>query len=119
MFKNQKRFPELVDPLLRGEYPERALNQAVAVAAMCLQEDPLVRPMMADVVLALNALAAGCEDNVGRSSPSFRLSLRNDEQIQEHQQKTDADSDAERRHAVAQAIQWGSSNSRNSKHSQT
>ncbi|KAM0953696.1 putative protein kinase RLK-Pelle-RLCK-VIIa-1 family [Dioscorea sansibarensis] len=119
MFKNQKRFPELVDPLLRGEYPERALNQAVAVAAMCLQEDPLVRPMTADVVLALNALAAGCEDNVGRSSPSFRLSLRNEEQIQEHQQKTDEDSDAERRHAVAQAIQWGSSNSRNSKHSQT
>lgn len=118
MFKDQKRFPELVDPLLRGEYPGRALNQAVAVAAMCLQEDPLVRPMMADVVMALNVLATGCEDNVGRSSPSFRLSLQNEEQIQE-QQMTDYDSDAERRHAVAQAIRWGSSNSRNSKHLQT
>ncbi|KAJ0979338.1 hypothetical protein J5N97_014812 [Dioscorea zingiberensis] len=119
MFKDQKRFPELVDPLLQGEYPPRALNQAVAVAAMCLQEDALVRPMMADVVLALNVLAVASEDDEGRSSPSFRLSLQNEEQIREHQRKLDEYSDAERQRAVAQAIQWGSSNSRNSKNLQT
>uniref|UniRef100_A0A453GYK2 non-specific serine/threonine protein kinase n=2 Tax=Aegilops tauschii subsp. strangulata TaxID=200361 RepID=A0A453GYK2_AEGTS len=37
MFKDSKRYRELADPLLRGDFPERDLNQAVAVAAMCLQ----------------------------------------------------------------------------------
>ncbi|KAF2292633.1 hypothetical protein GH714_026140 [Hevea brasiliensis] len=54
VFKDPNRYPELADPLLRGEFPVRALNQAVAVAAMCLQEEAGVRPLMSDVVRALS-----------------------------------------------------------------
>lgn len=35
----------------------KALNQAVGVAAMCLQEEASVRPLIADVVMALSFLA--------------------------------------------------------------
>ncbi|XP_042403313.1 probable serine/threonine-protein kinase PBL26 [Zingiber officinale] len=56
LLKDQKRFPELVDPLLQGDYPAKGLGQAAAVAAMCLQEEPSVRPLMTDVVVALSFL---------------------------------------------------------------
>ncbi|CAL9046360.1 unnamed protein product [Musa acuminata subsp. burmannicoides] len=56
MFRDQKRFPELVDPLLRGDYPAKGLSQAIAVAAMCLQEEASVRPLMTDVVMSLSFL---------------------------------------------------------------
>ncbi|CAL9051563.1 unnamed protein product [Musa banksii] len=56
MFRDQKRFHELVDPLLQGDYPAKGLSQAVAVAAMCLQEEASVRPLMADVVMTLSFL---------------------------------------------------------------
>lgn len=59
MFKDQKRFPELVDPLLKCAHPVIGLNQAVGVAAMCLQEEASVRPFMADVVIALSFLTEG------------------------------------------------------------
>ncbi|ESQ37130.1 hypothetical protein EUTSA_v10002860mg [Eutrema salsugineum] len=56
IFRDPSRFPQLADSLLRGEFPEKSLNQAVAVAAMCLQEEPTVRPLMSDVVTALSFL---------------------------------------------------------------
>ncbi|XP_074586656.1 putative serine/threonine-protein kinase PBL25 [Curcuma longa] len=55
-FKDQKRFKELVDPLLKEDYPANGLSQAVAVAALCLQEEAPSRPFMADVVTALSVL---------------------------------------------------------------
>lgn len=57
MFREQQRFPELVDPLLQNDYPLKALNQAVAVAAMCLQEEASVRPLIGDVVVAFGFLS--------------------------------------------------------------
>jgi serine/threonine protein kinase len=57
MFKDSKRYKELADPLLRGEFPERDLNQAVAVAAMCLQDQATARPCMSDAAVALSFLA--------------------------------------------------------------
>ncbi|WOL04366.1 hypothetical protein Cni_G13087 [Canna indica] len=56
MFKDQKRYHELVDPLIEGDFPAKDLNQIVAVAAMCLQEEASVRPLMADVVVTLSFL---------------------------------------------------------------
>lgn len=47
----------MADPLLQGQYPSRGLYQALAVAAMCVQEQPNMRPVIADVVTALNYLA--------------------------------------------------------------
>ncbi|GJW74346.1 probable serine/threonine-protein kinase PBL25, partial [Tanacetum coccineum] len=55
-FKDPKRFPEMADPHLNGAFPDKSLNQAVGVAAMCVQEDPSVRPMISDVVAALSFL---------------------------------------------------------------
>lgn len=48
----------MADPMLQGEYPVRGLYQALAVAAMCVQEQPTMRPVIADVVTALSYLAS-------------------------------------------------------------
>ena len=48
----------MVDPLLEGQYPVRGLYQALAIAAMCVQEQPNMRPVIVDVVTALNYLAS-------------------------------------------------------------
>ncbi|XP_054806179.1 probable serine/threonine-protein kinase PBL25 isoform X2 [Prosopis cineraria] len=57
LFRNPKQFPEIADPLLKKHFPEKDLNQAVAVAAMCLQEEEGARPLMSDVVMALSFLS--------------------------------------------------------------
>ncbi|KAJ8639214.1 hypothetical protein MRB53_015908 [Persea americana] len=56
-FKDPKRFPELADPSLQGDFPAKGLNQAVAIAVMCLQEEASVRPLITDVVIALSFLS--------------------------------------------------------------
>lgn len=48
----------MADPVLEGAYPVRGLYQALAIAAMCVQEQPNMRPLVADVVTALNYLAS-------------------------------------------------------------
>jgi len=52
----------MADPLLHGHYPMRGLYQALAVAAMCLQEQAATRPLIADVVTALSYLASQTYD---------------------------------------------------------
>ncbi|KAJ8558461.1 hypothetical protein K7X08_005227 [Anisodus acutangulus] len=56
IFRNPKRFRVMADPVLKNRFPERSLNQAVGVAAMCLQEEPSVRPLISDAVAALTNL---------------------------------------------------------------
>lgn len=48
----------MADPLLQGNYPEKGLYQALAVAAMCLSEEASLRPIMSDVINALEYLCA-------------------------------------------------------------
>ncbi|KAL0760376.1 hypothetical protein YC2023_084011 [Brassica napus] len=55
---DQKKFGHLVDPSLRGAYPRRCLNYAVAIIAMCLNEEAHYRPFIGDIVVALEYLAA-------------------------------------------------------------
>ncbi|XP_015577146.2 probable serine/threonine-protein kinase PBL23 isoform X1 [Ricinus communis] len=57
LFKDKKKFILMADPLLEGKYPLKSLYQALAVAAMCLQEEAATRPLMSDVVTALEYLA--------------------------------------------------------------
>ncbi|XP_031475661.1 serine/threonine-protein kinase PBS1-like isoform X2 [Nymphaea colorata] len=57
LFGDRKKFPKMADPLLQGQFPMRGLYQALAVAAMCLQEQAATRPMIGDVVTALSFLA--------------------------------------------------------------
>lgn len=52
----------MADPMLQGQYPMRGLYQALAVAAMCVQEQPTMRPLIADVVTALTYLASQTYD---------------------------------------------------------
>uniref|UniRef100_A0A2N9GZT0 Protein kinase domain-containing protein n=1 Tax=Fagus sylvatica TaxID=28930 RepID=A0A2N9GZT0_FAGSY len=77
LFKDRRKFSQMVDPLLQGQYPMRGLYQALAIAAMCVQEQPTMRPVIADVVTALNYLASQKYDpqihpvqNPRRSPPS-------------------------------------------------
>ncbi|KAL6657393.1 hypothetical protein ACP70R_005173 [Stipagrostis hirtigluma subsp. patula] len=58
LFRDRRKFCQLADPLLEGRYPKRGLYQALAVAAMCLQEQAASRPLIADVVTALSYLAS-------------------------------------------------------------
>lgn len=58
LFKDRKMFSQMADPMLQGQYPPRGLFQALAVAAMCVQEQPNMRPLIADVVTALTYLAS-------------------------------------------------------------
>ncbi|RAL40289.1 unnamed protein product [Cuscuta campestris] len=58
LFKDRKNFSRMADPMLKGKFPLRGMYQALAVAAMCVHEQPNMRPLMADVVTALNYLAS-------------------------------------------------------------
>ncbi|THU54363.1 hypothetical protein C4D60_Mb10t24310 [Musa balbisiana] len=58
LFRDRRKFSQMADPLLQGQYPVRGLYQALAVAAMCVQEQPSMRPLIADVVTALAYLAS-------------------------------------------------------------
>lgn len=69
----------MVDPLLQGQYPVRGLYQALAISAMCVQEQPSMRPVVSDVVLALNFLASSKYDpNSPSSSSRKHLSFHRD-----------------------------------------
>lgn len=114
MFKDQTRFPELVDPFLRGNYPTKALNQAVAVAAMCLQEEPMVRPLMTDVVMALGFLVVAPAGTEGSSAPARAEAPPPEQEMSAGHAAQESEMD--RRRAVAEAIEWGS-NSRGNQRS--
>ncbi|KAG8385718.1 hypothetical protein BUALT_Bualt03G0074300 [Buddleja alternifolia] len=57
LFKDRRKFTEMADPLLEGKYPMKGLYQALAVAAMCLQDEPSTRPLIGDIVNALEYLS--------------------------------------------------------------
>ena len=46
----------MADPLLENKYPRKGLYQAIAMAAMCLQEEANTRPLIADIATALEYL---------------------------------------------------------------
>ncbi|XP_051127625.1 probable serine/threonine-protein kinase PBL7 [Andrographis paniculata] len=84
LFKDRRKFPKMADPLLQGRFPMRGLYQALAVAAMCLQEQAATRPLIGDVVTALTYLASQTYDpnmpfaqsnKVGPSTPRARRNM--------------------------------------------
>lgn len=89
LFKDRRKFPKMADPLLQGRYPMRGLYQALAVAAMCLQEQAATRPLIGDVVTALTYLASQTYDPNANSSGSSRSMSRDwDEPKNDAQDKT-------------------------------
>ncbi|KAL5713810.1 putative serine/threonine-protein kinase pbl21 [Ranunculus cassubicifolius] len=80
-FKDRRKFVQLVDPLLQGRFPLRSLHHAIAITAMCLQDQPKFRPLISDVLVALEYLASqpynpeahnGSNRNTPSSSPLQR-----------------------------------------------
>ncbi|XP_042495400.1 probable serine/threonine-protein kinase PBL26 isoform X2 [Macadamia integrifolia] len=114
-FRDPKNFPEMADSLLQGDFPVRSLNQAVAVAAMCLQEEASVRPLMSDVVSALSFLSVAPEERVPSPFPVSH-SPSEEKTPSEYEEKSpseDEDSAEERQRAVAEAMEWGSNSREN------
>ncbi|KAK9013883.1 hypothetical protein V6N11_005061 [Hibiscus sabdariffa] len=78
-FKDRRNFSQMADPLLQGQYPMKGLYQALAVAAMCVQEQPNMRPAISDVVNALNYLTShkydpnNCVQSSRRSKTSSQV----------------------------------------------
>ncbi|CAN1131190.1 Probable serine/threonine-protein kinase PBL26 [Linum perenne] len=104
VFQDTTRFRELADPLLNNDFPVRGMNQAMAVAAMCLQEDAAVRPYMTDVVSALSFLGTP-----PRSAEGFPASppVEKKGDCGEMMQKKAVVDAQERKREVAEAIEWG------------
>ncbi|KAG8479688.1 hypothetical protein CXB51_029238 [Gossypium anomalum] len=63
IFKEPKHFSQMADPLLEKRFPERGLNQAVAIAAMCVQEEAAARPLISDLASVLSFLSIATEEN--------------------------------------------------------
>ncbi|KAH6782462.1 Protein kinase superfamily protein [Perilla frutescens var. hirtella] len=87
--KDPRKFVLIVDPLLEGRFSARSLNQAIAITAMCLQEQASFRPLISDIVIALEYLASQAQDSRrarthsrASSSPS-QLEARADSRRQE------------------------------------
>ncbi|GER25015.1 protein kinase superfamily protein [Striga asiatica] len=119
IFKEPNRFSELMDPLLKGEFPKKSFNQVVAVAAMCLQEDAAIRPLISDVVTALSCLPN--EPDARYRSPASTAAPQVTA-ADESRGNAAFDSAAaslaavERERAVAEAMAWGSKSRHNSSH---
>lgn len=110
MFKEQRRHKELADPRLQGDFHVRGLSQAVAVAAMCLQEEASMRPMMTDVVTALSFLVStGAERG---STQATTIPTPHQESVLMDYSILDKEIVEDRQRAVQEAIEWGT-NSRN------
>ncbi|KAJ4979716.1 hypothetical protein NE237_010496 [Protea cynaroides] len=73
LFRDRRQFSQMADPTLQGQYPVRGLYQALAVAAMCVQEQPSMRPLIADVVTALTYLASQTHDRGSQPVQSSRM----------------------------------------------
>lgn len=81
-FKDRRKFSQLADPSLQGRFPLRCLHHAIAIAAMCLQEQPTYRPLISDVLVALEYLASQPYDleatSSGNQTPSRRSPSQQD-----------------------------------------
>lgn len=99
------------------------LNQAVAVAAMCLQEEAMVRPFIGDAVVALSFLTTAPvkPETPSQSMPPpeettpIDTDENQDEESDEEQYVESAED--ERQRAVAEAIEWCSNSKGTSRRS--
>lgn len=89
----------------------RGLNQAVAVSAMCVQEESSVRPLMSDVVSALSFLGSDPDADTATAPVPHKpppcdhqnMNMMDQNGCYQDEEK----SQMERKRAVAEAIQWG------------
>ncbi|KAK7382905.1 hypothetical protein VNO78_28569 [Psophocarpus tetragonolobus] len=77
---DRRKLSQIVDPRLEGNYPLRCLHNAIAITAMCLQEQPNLRPSIGDIVAALEYLASESVSEVIKRSkalPTTATTIRN------------------------------------------
>ncbi|KMZ76346.1 Protein kinase family protein [Zostera marina] len=55
---DRRKFSQLADPLLQGRFPIRPFYQLTVITSMCLQEQPTHRPIISDVVIAIEHVAS-------------------------------------------------------------
>lgn len=74
LLKDKRKHLQLVDPLLQGRFSARSIQHTIAVAGMCLQEQANFRPLIGDIVVALEYLASQTDkesqSGLVRSTPS-------------------------------------------------
>lgn len=75
----------MADPLLKGNFPDTSLNQAIGVAAMCLQDEPSVRPLIGDVVVALSFLATAPPQKANPAAAPTSTPSNKNEDCHSHQ----------------------------------
>ncbi|KAJ9542689.1 hypothetical protein OSB04_029195 [Centaurea solstitialis] len=100
-FKDPKRFQELADPMFQGVVPEKKLNQAVGVAAMCLQEESSVRPLIPDIVGALSFLTLAPSEGFTHAPEAAVISApptKDDAKEELSSSDSDSSSDSETEH---------------------
>ncbi|CAN0927421.1 Probable serine/threonine-protein kinase PBL21 [Linum grandiflorum] len=91
--KDPKKYLQMADPRLQGRYPRRCLTYAVAITEMCLHEEAHFRPLIGDIVVALEYLEAqslqrGAEHKIERKARSeIVLPTSEPEVVEELQQK--------------------------------
>ncbi|CAN4094097.1 unnamed protein product [Withania somnifera] len=79
--KDRRKFVHVVDPLLNGQFSVRSLHHAVAITAMCIQEQANFRPIISDIVVALDYLVSQAEssDSLGGGSQTGKQTLHHKE----------------------------------------
>jgi len=61
LLKEKKKFLNIIDPRLDGDYPIKAVHKAAMLAYHCLNRNPKARPLMRDIVDSLEPLQAHTE----------------------------------------------------------
>ncbi|KAF7831381.1 putative serine/threonine-protein kinase PBL23 [Senna tora] len=91
LLKDRKKFTLMADPLLEERYPIKGLYQALAVAAMCLQEEAATRPLISDVVTALEFLAKKNVDSDNDDDDEDREHIFESSTEEEEEEEDDED----------------------------
>ncbi|KAL0461796.1 UNVERIFIED_CONTAM: Serine/threonine-protein kinase PBS1 [Sesamum latifolium] len=114
MLKDDKNFVGLADPLLKGQFSEHSLGEAMEVALMCVRDEARSRPSMTEVVNAMNYLTSRRYDPNADSGGKDRRVAEGEGQMQnppELDEKVEETSllnrIQDRQRAVAEAKMWG------------
>ncbi|KAI4344975.1 hypothetical protein L6164_012145 [Bauhinia variegata] len=67
LLKEKKKFLNIIDPRLEGDYPVKGVHRAAMLAYHCLNRNPKARPLMRDIVDSLEPLQLYNEVSIGKT----------------------------------------------------
>ncbi|KAL1200205.1 putative LRR receptor-like serine/threonine-protein kinase [Cardamine amara subsp. amara] len=76
--KAEKRFAEMVDRDLKGQFDNLVLEEVVELALLCTQQHPNLRPKMSEVMKVLEDLVEQCDGGYEARGPSVSRNYSND-----------------------------------------